>query len=189
MPRETEKQRIGNIGEELACMFLVKQGFTIIERNYKKKWGEIDIMAKKDKILHFIEVKTVTICSDNSDVSVVSHETYIKEKIDVTHETFISRLLRFFHIKSEKKWHIEVTHETTEIGTPYKTSATIEEYLPEENVHRWKKQRIKRAIQIYIAEKHINDNQEWQIDIMAVLLDFPAKKAIIRVTDDVVLDV
>jgi putative endonuclease len=38
----------------------VKQGFTVIERNYTKKWGEIDIIAQKDNKIHFIEVKSVS---------------------------------------------------------------------------------------------------------------------------------
>ena len=58
--QETEKQRIGRIGEDTACRFLMKQGFSIIERNYWKKWGEIDIIAQKAKKLHFVEVKTVS---------------------------------------------------------------------------------------------------------------------------------
>jgi Holliday junction resolvase-like predicted endonuclease len=56
----TEKQIIGEIGEKTACKFLVKQGFEIVERNYRKKWGEIDIIAEKEEILHFVEVKTVS---------------------------------------------------------------------------------------------------------------------------------
>ena len=52
---------IGNIGEDIACTWLVKRDFLIIDRNYNKKWGEIDIVAAKDKIIHFIEVKSVTI--------------------------------------------------------------------------------------------------------------------------------
>ncbi|MDP3962444.1 MAG: YraN family protein [bacterium] len=52
---------IGNVGEDIACEWLKKHNFLIIERNYNKKWGEIDIIATKDKILQFIEVKSVTI--------------------------------------------------------------------------------------------------------------------------------
>jgi putative endonuclease len=60
----------GNIGEDIACKFLIKKGFAIIERNYLKKWGEIDIVAKKKNIFHFIEVKSVEVknaatCADN----------------------------------------------------------------------------------------------------------------------------
>ncbi|EAI3905501.1 MULTISPECIES: YraN family protein [Campylobacter] len=48
----------GKKGEELACEFLKTQGFEILKRNFYSKFGEIDIIAKKDKILHFIEVKS-----------------------------------------------------------------------------------------------------------------------------------
>lgn len=47
----------GILGENKACVFLKKQGFEIIERNFRSKMGEIDIIAKRGKILHFIEVK------------------------------------------------------------------------------------------------------------------------------------
>ena len=62
---------VGKIGEETACKFLVKQGFDIIEQNYWKKWGEIDIIAKNKGILHFIEVKTVS----RENIRQVSRET------------------------------------------------------------------------------------------------------------------
>ena len=51
---------IGREGEEKAALFLEKNGFRIRERNYWKKWGEIDIIAQKDKVLHFVEVKSVS---------------------------------------------------------------------------------------------------------------------------------
>lgn len=47
----------GILGEDKACKFLKKQGFEILKRNFHSKFGEIDIIAKKDEILHFIEVK------------------------------------------------------------------------------------------------------------------------------------
>ncbi len=49
----------GNIGEEIACIYLKKHGFHIQERNHLRKWGEIDIVAIKDGILNFIEVKSI----------------------------------------------------------------------------------------------------------------------------------
>jgi|ERR1035437_301306 putative endonuclease len=55
----TNRQK-GNIGEDVACTFLLKRGFKIVERNYLKKCGEIDIIAKKEKSLHFVEVKSTT---------------------------------------------------------------------------------------------------------------------------------
>jgi len=49
----------GDRSEELATLFLEQEGFVIVERNYfARKLGEIDIIAQKDGILHFIEVKS-----------------------------------------------------------------------------------------------------------------------------------
>lgn len=49
----------GDIAEKKSCEYLVSQGFKIIEQNfYAKKLGEIDIIATKDKVYHFIEVKS-----------------------------------------------------------------------------------------------------------------------------------
>ncbi len=56
----SKSQKIGELGEEVACTFLMKHGFTIQERNYTKKWGEIDIIAEKEGKLYFIEVKSVS---------------------------------------------------------------------------------------------------------------------------------
>lgn len=54
----SKSQKIGEIGEERACMFLVKQGFSILERNIANKFGEIDVVAKKKEVFYFFEVKT-----------------------------------------------------------------------------------------------------------------------------------
>jgi len=51
----------GKIGENIACRFLENGGFMILERNYQKKWGEIDIVAEKSNKLHFFEVKSITV--------------------------------------------------------------------------------------------------------------------------------
>lgn len=66
----TEKQKIGQIGEDLACKYLEKNDYKIIERNYLRKWGEIDIVTKKGNTIHFIEVKSVS-----RDLSSVTHVT------------------------------------------------------------------------------------------------------------------
>jgi putative endonuclease len=51
--------QVGNIGEGIACKFLERKGYRILERNYRKKFGEIDIVAEKEGIINFIEVKTI----------------------------------------------------------------------------------------------------------------------------------
>ena len=54
------KKIIGNFGERLAVDFLKRQGFEILQTNFFSRFGEIDIIAQKEKRLHFIEVKTRT---------------------------------------------------------------------------------------------------------------------------------
>ena len=51
-------REIGNIAEDKAIEFLKINGYEIIDRNFYTKFGEIDIVAKKDGVLHFIEVKS-----------------------------------------------------------------------------------------------------------------------------------
>jgi len=55
---EDQKPSIGKLGENLAANFLEKKGYTIVERNYRFSHGEIDIIAEKDGMLIFTEVKT-----------------------------------------------------------------------------------------------------------------------------------
>ncbi len=56
----SKSQRIGEIGESVACIYLTNHGYRVIGRNYTRKWGEIDIIAEKDEKLYFIEVKSVS---------------------------------------------------------------------------------------------------------------------------------
>lgn len=49
--------RTGNLGEDLACEYLKKQGYKILERNYRIRGGEIDIVAMDKNYLVFVEVK------------------------------------------------------------------------------------------------------------------------------------
>lgn len=56
-----DKRSIGEIGEKSACGYLVKKGYDILRQNYRRKYGEIDIVARaKDRTLVFVEVKTMT---------------------------------------------------------------------------------------------------------------------------------
>lgn len=56
----SKSQKIGELGEDIACKYLEKHGFAVLERNYTKKWGEIDIIASREGKLYFIEVKSVS---------------------------------------------------------------------------------------------------------------------------------
>ena len=127
----SETQKIGELGEEIAVKFLVKQGFKILDRNYTRKWGEIDIVAEKDKKLYFIEVKSVS-------------------RENVTHET-------------------------------------PDSYRAEDNMHPWKMKRMARTIQTYLLHKNIDEDVEWQCDLLVVYIDLTTKEGRVEVVSDIIL--
>jgi len=56
---KTAKQSLGQLGEDLAVQHLRQRGYSIIERNYRRPWGELDIVAEKAGELVFCEVKAL----------------------------------------------------------------------------------------------------------------------------------
>ncbi len=107
----SETQKIGEMGENIAVKFLVKQDFSILERNYTKKWGEIDIVAEKDKKIYFIEVKSVS----RETLDSVTHETldqYHPE--DNMHPWKLKRLSRVIQTYllsknlDDKEWQVDL---------------------------------------------------------------------------------
>lgn len=70
---KTEKRRFGDFGESVALKFLMKRGFALVERNYLRPWGEIDLIVKRGDEFHFVEVKS-TVTYETGDHS-VNHET------------------------------------------------------------------------------------------------------------------
>ncbi|MBI1999233.1 MAG: YraN family protein [Parcubacteria group bacterium] len=133
--------KIGTLGENIACRYLENRGFDIIERNYRKPWGEIDIISVKNGFLHFIEVKTVT----------------------------------------------RVTSNGTQRG----------EFRPEDAVHRWKQERMRRVIQSYLSDykkrnvTRVTDQnsgeQNWQFDIVAIELNLEQKTSKVRFLEQMTL--
>lgn len=110
---KTEKQLTGDLGENIVAMFLTKHNFTIISRNYRKKWGEIDVIASRKGEIRFVEVKTVI-------------RDFIQEG----------------------------------------------DYEASDNVHPWKLKRLSRAIQTYLLENKIDEEEvDWQLDVISVYLN------------------
>ena len=58
MGMDYSKQQLGNKGELAVAYKLMQEGYTLVARNYRIRGGEIDIIARKDEILAFVEVKT-----------------------------------------------------------------------------------------------------------------------------------
>ncbi len=108
----SETQKIGEIGENIAIKFLVKHNFVIIERNYTRKWGELDIVAEKGNKLYFIEVKSVS----RETLANVTHETLDNYKPeDNMHPWKMKRMSRTIqtyllnkNVPEDKEWQVDL---------------------------------------------------------------------------------
>jgi putative endonuclease len=101
----TLKRNIGNLGEKIAVKHLVKHSFEILERNYRKKWGEIDIIAKKDDILHFIEVKSVSCETKKKEFQPQENVHFWKQrKLARAIKTYLSEK----KVSDETEWQIDI---------------------------------------------------------------------------------
>ena len=64
---KSQKRAFGDKGEQIAKMFLMKHGFIIVDTNFLKPWGEIDIIARLNGELRFFEVKTAHVTYETND--------------------------------------------------------------------------------------------------------------------------
>ena len=92
-PKEkTQKQILGKIGEDAVCVYLQKKGFSVVSRNYLKKWGELDIVATRAKKIYFVEVKSVSRPTSRWKVSRETKDDYRPE--DNMHPWKLQRMAR-----------------------------------------------------------------------------------------------
>jgi len=118
----SNNKEIGKLGEDIGVRYLKSKGYKILDRNFEKqvgsmKFGEIDIIAKKDEIIVFCEVKAL---SSDSGLS------------------------------------------------------------PEQRVDFRKKETIAKIAEIWLDKCGKGEDAKWQIDILAIVLDFNSRKAKIR---------
>jgi len=84
------RKKIGAIGESAAAEFLERKGFRILARNYRKPWGEIDIIAEKGNVVRFIEVKSVS----RESLPDVSRENISYRPEELVHEAKLRKVAR-----------------------------------------------------------------------------------------------
>lgn len=88
----SKTQKIGELGEGIACKYLSKRGYIIIERNFTLPVGEIDIIATKDGITHFIEVKAINVPRATDKIREITQNTIRPE--ENMHPKKLERLYR-----------------------------------------------------------------------------------------------
>ena len=99
---------VGQKGESITLNHLKRKGFSFVGRNYRKKWGEIDLIVRKGNVIHFVEVKTVSYGTARKDVP---YETWLPEenvdqrKLDKLLRTISSWLMEH---RYEGEWQLDV---------------------------------------------------------------------------------
>ncbi len=107
----TEKQNIGKLGEDIAVKYLEKHGYKILERNYRKPWGEIDIVAQQSQELVFIEVKTQNQKFEwRPEENITRHKKHQLSRIIITY-------LKSNKIPEDQNWRIDVLAITLDFKT------------------------------------------------------------------------
>lgn len=154
-------QKIGRLGEELAGKFLMKRGYKIVDRNYRRPWGELDIIAEKKGKIHFVEVKSMSGHVGTKDGYKNLGGTTPRS---VTHETFRGKTLEYVNSKIRK-----------------------DDFRAEDHMSSLKIKRLGRIIQTYLFHRHVSDETEWQCDVAAVLVDAERKTARINIIEDITL--
>lgn len=151
------------LGETLAEKFLMKRGYKILDKNFRRPWGELDIVARRGGKIHFVEVKS---SSAQLQDRVTSNRTESRAPAArVTQETS-PRKNAYLYLQSGKK---------------------KDRYRPEDNVHYNKIKRLKRIIQTYLQSKRVSDETEWQFDVATVYIDENLKRAKVNFMEGLVL--
>ncbi|MBQ0039112.1 MAG: YraN family protein [Treponema sp.] len=86
---ELSTRQKGNVGEDKAVSYLKSQNYTILDRNYRIRTGEIDIVALKDDVLVFVEVKSLP----HGNIEILSHElnSTKQKKIIKTSKSYLQK--------------------------------------------------------------------------------------------------
>ncbi len=108
---DERRSKIGANGEEVATNFLIGKGHRILARNYRQKWGEIDVITKKEGTIHFVEVKSISREIQKN----VSSETDDWRPEDNIHLWKLKRMARTIetyllekNVSDETAWQIDV---------------------------------------------------------------------------------
>jgi putative endonuclease len=94
----------GKIGEKISRDYLIKNGYTILETNYKNKIGEIDIIALSNDIVVFVEVKSRT----NTKYGYAFEAVNISKQRKIINTSFI-------YIKNNKMDNFQLRYDIIEV--------------------------------------------------------------------------
>lgn len=127
--KKANNKLIGGYGEKIGVKYLKNEGFDILNINYFKKWGEIDIVSRRTNRVHFVEVKTFSYQTKAQLQQNVSHGTW-KPEDNVHHFKLkkLSRVIESWIMENnyEGEWQIDVLAVKIVISEKY----ALVKYLP-----------------------------------------------------------
>jgi len=112
-----DTKKLGDFGEEVACRYLEKKGYKILDRNFVKNWdyrkkGEIDIIVKKGDIISFVEVKTAAFSGGFLVRGRASDGFFPEDRVDFKKQRKLRQLAEKWLVKNklalDSKWQIDV---------------------------------------------------------------------------------
>ena len=104
MQTKINNKELGFLGENIAGKFLESSGYIILDRNYSKSFGEIDLIAQKDDCVSFVEVKT-----NQSTVSKIFSPELRVDRKKIAHISKVANI----YLESKgwlgiKEWQIDI---------------------------------------------------------------------------------
>jgi len=100
--------KTGKIGEDQALIYLRGRGFKMVERNYWKPYGEIDIVAQNGGVIHFVEVKTLSGDVTHGTFSDFNPEDHMNFDKRQRQKRVIQTYLTEKRIGSEVDWQVDL---------------------------------------------------------------------------------
>ena len=98
-----DTQELGFLAENIAARYLEDGGYEVIDKNYRKPWGEVDIIARKDGVVVFVEVKANSRATEGLNPEV---------RVDWKKMSKIKRVAAFYLEKEfgdmEREWQVDI---------------------------------------------------------------------------------
>ncbi len=193
--------KIGAWGEEIASKHLERKGYKIIDRNFRRKWGEIDIIcSKKEDIVPHLRNGQArgTIMEKNRKLKIekkdriVPRGTIMEKNRKLENEKKDQNVPRLRNRQARRTiWNkLKSIFSKNKLIVPRRTiqQSSIHAFRekivfvevktmssnimrPEEQVTYSKQKRLMRSCQLYLSHKKLPNNIDWQIDVIGIILD------------------
>ena len=99
----TQRSSLGTLAEDMAARYLTSRGYTVLEQNYRKPWGELDIVARKGTSIIFSEVRASRQESAGFEPELRADYTKLKKVVRTARTWLSSR-----KYPDDQEWQVDV---------------------------------------------------------------------------------